>query len=59
MEMFKQAPENEFAKLSSFQFYQLAKKQPEAFDETYNVLADEESKKPLTGTLSTVRLMPL
>ncbi|HPQ11449.1 MAG TPA: FkbM family methyltransferase, partial [Bacillota bacterium] len=44
-EMFKQAPENEFAKLSSFQFYQLAKKQPEAFDETYNVLADEESKK--------------
>jgi len=44
-EMLKQAPENDFGKLSSFQFYQLAKKQPEAFDETYNVLADKESKK--------------
>jgi len=33
-----------FGKLSSFQFYQLAVQCPEAFDQSYHLLADQQSK---------------
>jgi len=36
---------NYFGKLSSFQFFRLASNDPSAFDATYELLADEQSKR--------------